>query len=112
MTTTSIQMRALFQPESVAVIGASSSPGKIGYKILNNIISSGYQGKIFAVNPRGGEILGLNAFTHVSDIDSQPDVAVVAVPASRVFEVIVDCARRGVKFATVISSGFSEVGIL
>jgi len=105
-------MRSLFQPESVAVIGASSSPGKIGYKILNNIISSGYQGKIFAVNPRGGEILGLNAFTHVSDIDSQPDVAVVAVPASRVFEVIVDCARRGVKFATVISSGFSEVGNL
>ncbi|NQU67548.1 MAG: acetate--CoA ligase family protein [Candidatus Marinimicrobia bacterium] len=113
MTTNSTpNIKALFQPESIAVIGASSSPNKIGYKILSNIVSSGYEGLIYPVNPKGGEILGCKVVTQLSDTETIPDVAVVAVPASLVFDVVKDCAHRGVKFATIISSGFSEVGNL
>ena len=105
-------IKKLFRPDSIAVVGASATPGKIGYKILNNIISSGYRGKIYPINPKGGKLLGYQSLTHISETDTSPDVAVVAVPAVYAIEVVKDCARRGVKFATVISSGFSEVGNL
>ncbi|MFQ6610205.1 MAG: acetate--CoA ligase family protein, partial [Fidelibacterota bacterium] len=106
------EIKKLFLPNSIAVIGASATPGKIGYKILNNIISSGYRGKIYPINPKGGSLSGHRSFTHISETNTPPDVAVVAVPAVYAIDVVRDCARRGVKFATVISSGFSEVGNL
>lgn len=105
-------VKFLFEPRSIAVIGVSQVPGKIGYKILENIISVGYKGKIYAVNPKGGEALGIPIHQRVEDIDGDVDVAVLAIPARFVYDAVVSCAKRNVKFLTIISSGFSEAGNL
>jgi acetyl coenzyme A synthetase (ADP forming)-like protein len=103
-------IRLLFEPRSVAVIGASSARDKIGFKILDNIVSGGYHGKVYPVNPKGGEALGLKIFRSLDDIDGPVDVAVIAIPAKLVFDSVRACASKGVKFLTIITSGFSEVG--
>jgi acetyl coenzyme A synthetase (ADP forming)-like protein len=104
------EIKYLFEPRSIAVIGASHEKKKIGYSILNNIISGGYKGKIFPVNPQGGEILGLKAFRSVEEINEPVDVVSIAIPAKYVFEAVKSCARNKAKYLTIISSGFSEVG--
>lgn len=103
-------VKALFEPKSVAIIGASSSPGKIGYSIVNNIVNDGYTGKIYPINPRGGEMLGLKIYEKLLDIPGEVDVAVITVPAKDAFESVRQCAQKGVKFLAVITSGFSEIG--
>lgn len=103
-------IKYLFEPRSIAVIGASGDEKKIGYSVLRNIISGGYKGKIVPVNPRGGEILGIKAFKSIEDAPGEIDVASIVVPASLVFDAVKSCAARGVKYATVITSGFSEIG--
>ncbi|NPA76246.1 MAG: acetyl CoA synthetase [Candidatus Diapherotrites archaeon] len=103
-------VRAFFYPESVAVVGASSNPQKIGYQILKNILDYGYRGKVFPVNIHEDEILGLHAYRRVSDIPVPVDLVVVAVPAAVVPEVLEDAGKKGVKAVAVISSGFKEVG--
>lgn len=105
-------IRTLFNPQSIAIIGASTSAGKIGYKVIDNIIAGGYEGKIYPVNPKGGEILGLPIYSSIHDLPETPDVAVIIVPAMRVAEAASHCGERGVQYLTVISSGFSEVGEL
>jgi len=105
-------IKYLFEPRSVAVIGVSQEPGKIGYKILENMVSIGYTGRIYPVNPKGGKALGLDILKSVEDIDSEVDVAVIAIPARLVYDVVVSCARKQVKILTIISSGFSEIGNL
>jgi acetyl coenzyme A synthetase (ADP forming)-like protein len=112
MSTHCADIKFLFEPRSVAVVGASHDASKIGHKVLQNILSNGYGGKVFPVNPKGGEILGLRVFPTVNDIPDEVDVAVIAVPAKAVFETIKQCAAHRVKFAPIISSGFSEVGNL
>ncbi|TFH15492.1 hypothetical protein E4H04_08275 [Candidatus Bathyarchaeota archaeon] len=101
---------AVLNPSSVAVIGASGNPDKIGHKILKNIIDAGFSGKIYPVNPRGGEILGLEAYTSVLDTPGHVDTVVVVVPSRFVPEVIDECAEKGVKGAIIISSGFKDTG--
>lgn len=103
-------IKFLFEPRSVAVIGAARDQRKIGYKILANIVSGGYQGKIFPVNPQDGEILGLKAYTHLEEINEPIDLATIVIPAQFVWEAVQSCARKKVKFLSIISSGFSEVG--
>jgi acetyltransferase len=110
MSTPDIQF--LFEPRTVAVIGASHDPNKIGYKIVQNIVANGYTGKVYPVNPKGGEILGLPVSPTVRDIPEEIDVALIVVPAKAVFETVQQCASHGVKFAPIISSGFSEIGNL
>lgn len=105
-----MSLSSLFNPRSIAVIGASRSPGKIGHVILRNLIEYGYKGKIYPVNPSADEILGLKAYKSVLEIDDEVDVAVIAIPADKVIEVAEDCGRKGVKFLVVITSGFSEAG--
>ncbi|HEC80956.1 MAG TPA: CoA-binding protein, partial [Thermoplasmatales archaeon] len=100
----------LFEPKSVAVVGASSNPGKIGYKVLSNILVGGYHGKVYPVNLKGGEILGLRVYKRVTEIQEDVDLAVIVVPAPIVFDVVQDCAEAKVKFLIIITSGFSEVG--
>lgn len=106
------EIRYLFEPRTVAVIGASHDPNKIGYKIVHNIVSNGYRGRIYPVNPKGGEICGLRVYPTVSDINDEIDVALIVVPAKVVLETVQECAAHGVKFVPIISSGFSEVGNL
>jgi acetate---CoA ligase (ADP-forming) len=103
-------IRSLFEPRSVAVIGASAKPGKIGYSVVRNIVQGGFKGKIFPVNPQGGEILGLPVHASVAAIGEEIDVASIIVPAKLAFSAVKDCADSGVKNIQIITSGFSEIG--
>ncbi|MEM1885207.1 MAG: CoA-binding protein, partial [Candidatus Jordarchaeales archaeon] len=103
-------LRALFRPSSIAVVGASRSKGKVGYEILRNIVEGGYPGKIFPVNPNADQILGLPCYPSVESIGEEVELAVVVVPAKLVPEVAEDCGKAGVKCLVVISAGFKETG--
>ncbi|MCL6611688.1 MAG: acetate--CoA ligase [Peptococcaceae bacterium] len=103
-------LNSFFSPESVAVIGASRTPGKIGHAIVKNILGSGYRGKIYPVNPREAEIAGLQCFPEVGAIGGGVDLAVIAVPAAATPRVAEQCGRAGVRNLVVISAGFKEVG--
>lgn len=101
---------AIFNPRSIAVVGASRTPGKIGYEVLSNILGYGYGGKVYPVNPTASEILGLKCYPKISSIPEGVDMVVVSVPAKSVLEVIEDAGSAGAKVAVVITSGFKEVG--
>lgn len=103
-------IKYLFEPRSVAVIGASESPGKVGNKVVDNIIAGGYKGKIYPVNPKGGVVLGLPAYKDLASIKGDVDLAILVIPAKFVYDEVVQCAKKGVKFLSIITSGFSEVG--
>lgn len=100
----------LFNPRHIAVVGASRSPEKIGYAILNNVINSGFTGDIYPVNPKEDEISGLKSYCSVKDIGKPVDLAVICVPSKRVVEVAEECGKSGVKGLIVITAGFKEVG--
>src|SRR4030042_11623 len=106
----SSDIRFLFAPRSIAVIGASNDTDKIGYKILCNIVSGGYRGEIYPVNPRGGEVLNRTVYKDIEDVSGAVDVASIVIPARFVLDAVVRCARKGVKFVQIITSGFSETG--
>jgi acetyl-CoA synthetase (ADP-forming) len=103
-------VKALFNPESIAVIGASRHPGKIGYTILKNILDYGYKGKVYPINPNADEILGLKAYKSILDVPDKVDMAIIVVPQQIVLKVAEEAGRKGVKVLVVITSGFSEVG--
>ncbi len=102
------QLDAMLRPASVAVIGASTSPGKLGHEVLKNIIDGGFRGEVFPVNPKADAILGLPCHAGIADIEKPPDLAVVIVPARFVPQTIEDCGRKGVKGAVIITGGFAE----
>jgi acetyl coenzyme A synthetase (ADP forming)-like protein len=104
------ELKPIFSPKSIAVVGASRSPMKIGYEILQNILVQGYQGKIFPINPEASEILGLRSLPSVMAVKDDIDLAIIAVPAEFVPKVMTECARKKVKGAVIISSGFAETG--
>ncbi len=99
----------LFMPASVAIIGASQNPEKLGYHTLQNLRSCGYEGRIFPVNPNA-EINGTRIYSSIRDIDEPVDCAFLAVPASRVIESLGECAESGVRSAVIGASGFAESG--
>ncbi|MDY6868368.1 MAG: CoA-binding protein, partial [Chloroflexota bacterium] len=103
-------LTGLLRPKSIAVIGASKTPGKIGHSVVKNLIKSGYKGGIYPVNPDAEEILGLKTYKSVLDIPQPVDAAAIAVPAKFVNDVAKECGEKGVKGLIVITSGFSEVG--
>jgi acetyltransferase len=101
---------AMFAPASVAVIGASSNPGTVGRTILENLLSGEFRGKVYAVNTKRPEVLGLKAYASVRDIADPLDLAVIATPAATVPQIIGECVDAHVKSAVVISAGFRESG--
>ncbi|MGA1866350.1 MAG: CoA-binding protein [Thermoplasmatota archaeon] len=103
-------MDLFFEPRSVAVIGASSTFGKVGYKLMDNITSGEYKGKLYPINPRDKEIFGLKAYTSINEIEGPVDMVVIAIPASFVLDEVEKCSKKGVKFLVIITSGFSEAG--
>ncbi|MBN1994681.1 MAG: acetate--CoA ligase family protein [Anaerolineae bacterium] len=105
-----LPIKHLFEPRGVAVIGASAQENKIGYTIVKNIVEGGYTGKVYPINPKGGEVLGLPMYKNLEEVDGEVDVACIAIPAPYVFDVLKDCAAKGVKYLPIITSGFSEVG--
>ncbi|MFA5147792.1 MAG: acetate--CoA ligase family protein [Candidatus Omnitrophota bacterium] len=100
----------LFDPSSVAVIGASEKKGKIGHDILINLKEYGYKGKVYPVNPNDSEVMGNKAYPSVLDIKEDVDLAVFAIPAAAVIESMKECGKKGVKAAIVITAGFKETG--
>jgi acetate---CoA ligase (ADP-forming) len=104
------RVRLLFEPSSVAIIGASSDPAKASGLPLRNIAKSKFTGRIYPVNPRAAEISGLTCYPTVSDLPEAPDVAVLMVDARLSPEVLEECGKKGVKTAIIGSAGFSESG--
>ena len=99
------------QPKTVAVIGASTTPGKIGYTVVENLIKGGYDKKnIYPINPTATEILGLKVYPNITAVPVAIDAAIVTVPAKLVAQMAEECGKKGVKGLIVITSGFSEVG--
>ena len=103
-------MERLFKPRGVAVVGASSNPAKIGYRIIENMRNSGYTGAIYPINPKGGEVFGIPMREALADVEGPIDVAVLTIPAKLVFGAVKECAASGVGHLVIITSGFSEVG--
>src|ERR1700693_6028193 len=101
---------AMFTPNSVAVIGATARPGTVGQTVLENLLHTRFQGKVFAVNPKHEEVLGLKAYKSIRDIPESVDLAVVVTPAATVPQLIAECVESGAKSAVVISAGFKERG--
>ncbi len=99
----------LFKPKSVAVIGASRTPGKIGYAILDSIKRS-FSGKIYPINPEAAEIMGLTVYPSVLNVEEPVDLAVIAIKAEKVKDIILECKKKKIKAAIIITSGFSEIG--
>ncbi len=105
------ELSYIFEAKSVAVIGASTNPEKLGHKILKNIIDAGYKGKIYPINPKATEILGIKAYPSILEVPEESvDLVVFVVPAKFVPDILRDCAKKNVKGAVIISGGFGEVG--
>ncbi|MTI83742.1 MAG: CoA-binding protein [Firmicutes bacterium] len=100
----------LFKPVSIAVLGASKTPGKIGHAVVRNILDSGYQGSLYPVNPKEEMIEELDCYSNVAEIPVPVDLAVISVPARFVCEAAETCGKAGVKGLVVISAGFKEIG--
>lgn len=105
-----VNLQGLFAPKAVAVIGASNTPGKIGYAVMKNIVESQFPGGIYPVNPRQERVFALPTHPRVGDLPEVPETAVVVVPAAGVLQVARDCGEKGIKFLVVISAGFKEIG--
>ena len=107
-----IAMDEFFSPSAVAVIGASTKPGKIGYEVLKCLTGSSYKGGIFPINPAaaGKELLGKRCYARLSELPAKPELAVFVVGADRVPEAMEECASAGVKAVVIISGGFKELG--
>jgi acetyl coenzyme A synthetase (ADP forming)-like protein len=100
----------LLKPKSIAVVGASGTPGKIGYSVVKNLIDSKFEGQIYPINPSAGEIQGLKAYASVMDVPGPIDTAIITIPAKLILKATDELGAKGVKGMVVITSGFSEVG--
>jgi acetyl coenzyme A synthetase (ADP forming)-like protein len=104
------QFKYVFEPKTIAVVGASNNPVKVGYTIVKNLVDEGFNGKIYPVNLRNNLIQGLKAYPKVSQIPDNIDCAVIAIPAKSVPKVLEECGIKKVKSVVIISGGFKEVG--
>ncbi len=101
---------AMFAPSSIAIVGATSRAGTVGRTVLENMLHGGFKGKIFAVNSKSPEVLGLKAYASVRELPEPVDLVVIATPAITVPQIIGDCVDADTKAAVVISAGFKEIG--
>ncbi|MBN1190087.1 MAG: CoA-binding protein [Dehalococcoidales bacterium] len=104
-----VNWQSIFYPGSIAVIGASNSGGSWGYNAMKGLLNEGGR-RVYPVNPKSGDVLGVRSYSNVAHIPDTVDLAVIVVAAQRVPEVMRDCVSRGVKAAVVISAGFAETG--
>ncbi|HBD08674.1 MAG TPA: hypothetical protein DCZ69_10475, partial [Syntrophobacteraceae bacterium] len=103
-------MNRLFCAESVAVVGVSESEDNLGKNILTNLVSFDYQGTIYAVGPRGGQVLGHRVYSSVTDLPKTPELAIILTPARFVPEILNQCGEKGTQWAVIQSGGFRELG--
>jgi acyl-CoA synthetase (NDP forming) len=106
----SSDLKNLFQPESIAIIGASQDEQKSGGMFISSLLKDGYRGTIYPINRKEPEIMSLRSYPSVLDVPGKIDLAVIAIPAPSVPQAIAECAEKGVQFAVVHSVGFSELG--
>jgi acetyltransferase len=99
-----------FEPESVAIVGASNNPMRVNYYLLSNLLKLGFRGRIYPVHPREKEIQGLKAFPAVKDIPETVDLAVIGVSYAVTPQILKECVDKGIKRVTLIAGGFSEAG--
>jgi acyl-CoA synthetase (NDP forming) len=104
------RLDAVFAPASVAVVGASGDATKWGGSVLRNLVGGGFEGAVFPINPRGGEILGLQAYASPDELPERPDLVIVALGGAAATPVVKECGRHGVPAAIVIAAGFAEAG--
>jgi acyl-CoA synthetase (NDP forming) len=103
-------LESVLDPKSIAVIGASNNKSKFGYLILEMLVSEGYKGKIYPVNPTEKEVFGLPCYSSIMEVPGDIDIAAILVPAERVLESCQACVSKGVKAAVIVTSGFAEAG--
>ena len=101
---------AFFSPQSVAIVGASRDPEKLGYAVLANLKEGGYSGSLYPINPKADEILGLKAYSSVLDIPDPVDLAIVVIPYKIVPHVLEECGQKSISSVVIISAGFREAG--
>jgi acetate---CoA ligase (ADP-forming) subunit alpha len=104
-----IMISSIFEPSSIAVVGASNNETKWGGMILKNILS-GYKGAVYPINPKEKEVQGLTSYPSVLDIPAEVEMAIIAIPAQLLLEVVDECGKKGVKGLIVLTAGFSETG--
>ena len=104
------ELERFFNPQGVAVIGASANPQKLSYGVVRNLKEHGYPGPIYPVNPKGGEILGLKVYPSIGAVPDPVELAVIMVPAPFVEGVLQECGERGLKAIIIITGGFREAG--
>ena len=102
-------LESLFEPQSVAVIGASATPHKPGNDVINNILANEFSGSLYLVNPKGGEIQGHQVYPSIQDLPHKIDLAIIILPAGATPQAIRDCAAKGAKAIVMAASGFAEV---
>lgn len=105
-----MNLKDFFTPKSVAIIGASAHPEKIGFAIVKNVLDGRFGGKIYPINPDCDNLLGLKCYPSVSAVSGNIDMAIVAVPAAVVGTVLTECGKKKIKYAIIISAGFAEAG--
>ncbi len=103
-------LEAIFAPQSLAVVGASPDPTKLGHRVLRNIVDNGYTGRIVAIHPTATSVLGHPAHPSIAAMPEPVDLAVVVVPAAAVLAVVEECGAKGIQGLIIITAGFKEVG--
>src|SRR5579859_2944929 len=103
-------LNAIFEPKSIAVIGATEKAGSVGRTLLWNLISHPFGGTVFPINPTRASVLGIKAYPNLASLPQQVDLAVIVTPAPTVPGLVAECVEAGVKGAIIISAGFKETG--
>ncbi|MFZ1721039.1 MAG: CoA-binding protein, partial [Microgenomates group bacterium] len=103
-------LRPLFKPLSIAVIGASREEKKLGHIIVRNIIESGFDGKVFPVNPKAEAVRGLSCYPEYALLPETPDLAIIAIPAQFILKTLEQISAKGTKHVVILSAGFKEIG--
>jgi acetyltransferase len=105
-----LNLDKIFNPKSIAIIGASDEPGSVGYALMKNFLDLNFEGKVYPVNVRKKEILGQKAYSNVEQIIDPVDLAIIATPSQTVPEVLDQCGKAGIRGVIIISAGFKEIG--
>jgi len=109
MSTKLENLTTLFDPRSVAVVGASRNPGKLGYHVMKSLTEGGFEGELFPINPKETELFGSPAYPSVLEVPGEVDLAIVILPAKVVPEIFGQCAAKGVRGIILIAAGFKEI---
>ncbi|UCD90831.1 MAG: acetate--CoA ligase family protein [Desulfobacterales bacterium] len=99
----------LFEPDSVVIVGASAAPGKPGHEVIRNIRANDYQGELYLVNPKSGEILGMPVHASIGDLPEKTDLAIIILPAAICAQALRECAAKGIEHVVISAGGFAEV---